>query len=73
LDIPVINQTIAAINWEVAAVPLIVGFIILVLLLAMSALVSGSEVAFFSLSPIELEELESNKSKTSQIAVGSIG
>lgn len=35
----------------------------------MSALVSGSEVAFFSLGPAELEELENDQSKSSKIAI----
>ncbi|MCB9224938.1 MAG: gliding motility-associated protein GldE [Crocinitomicaceae bacterium] len=54
------------------ALPLIIGFVILVLLLAMSALVSGSEVAFFSLGPVEMEELDNNKSKTSEVAISLI-
>jgi putative hemolysin len=39
---------------------------ILVLLLIISALVSGSEVALFSLSPQHLEKLKSSKSKSEQ-------
>ena len=35
----------------------------------MSALVSGSEVAFFSLGPAELEELENEQSKSSKVAI----
>ncbi len=42
---------------------LIVGFTILVLLLFASALMSGSEVAFFSLRPEDLEKLRSDKSR----------
>lgn len=69
MDIPVIHQSLAAISWEVSMIPLIVGTIILIVLLAMSALVSGSEVAFFSLGPVDLEELETSKSKSAQVAV----
>ncbi|RLD30278.1 MAG: hemolysin [Bacteroidetes bacterium] len=39
---------------------------ILVLLLICSALISGSEVAFFSLSPGDIDELESSKSNTAK-------
>ena len=39
---------------------------ILVLLLICSALISGSEVAFFSLSPGDIDELESRKSSTAR-------
>ncbi len=39
---------------------------VLIILLASSALVSGSEVAFFSLSPSDRNELEDNKNKSSE-------
>lgn len=39
---------------------------VLIVLLASSALVSGSEVAFFSLSPSDRNELEDNKNKSSE-------
>ncbi len=42
---------------------LIIGFAVLVLLLIASALISGSEVAFFSLKPEDIEKLKNNKSK----------
>jgi gliding motility-associated protein GldE len=41
----------------------IIGLVVLVLLLFISALMSGSEVAFFSLGPEEIEKLKINKSK----------
>jgi gliding motility-associated protein GldE len=41
----------------------IIGLIVLVLLLFISALMSGSEVAFFSLRPEDIEKLKTNKSK----------
>lgn len=43
--------------------------IILILLLMVSALVSASEVAFFSLSPEEMEELKERKDKKSRTAL----
>ena len=42
---------------------LIIGLIILILLLFISALMSGSEVAFFSLKPEDIEKLKGSKSK----------
>jgi gliding motility-associated protein GldE len=42
------------------------GIIVIILLLIISALVSGSEVAFFSLLPNELEELRESNSRSSQ-------
>ena len=69
MDIPLQSQLIAAINWNAELVPLVVGCIILVIMLMMSALVSGSEVAFFSLGPAELEELENEQSKSSKVAI----
>jgi putative hemolysin len=42
---------------------LIIGLIILAFLLFISALMSGSEVAFFSLRPEDIEKLKSSKSK----------
>ncbi len=48
---------------------LITGFIILVLLLFVSALMSASEVAYFSLGPDDLEKLKNNKSKQARTAL----
>jgi gliding motility-associated protein GldE len=42
---------------------LLSGFLVLIILLIGSALVSGSEVAYFSLRPDDLEKLKTNKSK----------
>jgi putative hemolysin len=44
----------------------IIGFVVLAVLLFGSALMSGSEVAYFSLSPDEIEKFKSNKSKKAQ-------
>jgi len=43
---------------------IIISFIILFVLLMCSALVSGAEAAFFSLSPVEKDELKNDTSKT---------
>jgi len=45
---------------------IITGFIILALLLAASALMSGSEVAFFSLGPADIENFKKERSKRAQ-------
>ena len=42
----------------------IIEFIILIILLLCSALISGSEVAFFSLNPKEIDKLKNSKLKT---------
>lgn len=44
----------------------ITGFIILIILLFLSALMSGSEVAFFSLSPSDTEKLKAGKSRRAE-------
>jgi len=47
----------------------VIGLIVLVILLFISALMSGSEVAFFSLRPDEIEKLKSRKSKKASKAL----
>ncbi len=44
-------------------ISVIIAIVILLLLLMCSALVSGSEVAFFSLKPVDVEELEKDSGK----------
>lgn len=48
---------------------LILGFAVLVALLACSAMISGAEVAYFSLSRAELDELESSENRLRKQAV----
>lgn len=48
---------------------IITGIAVLALLLVCSALVSGSEVAYFSLSPEEVEKLKAMKQKKAKIAL----
>jgi len=47
-------------------IKIIIGFIVLAVLLYGSAVMSASEVAYFSLKPEEIEKLKSNKNKKSQ-------
>ncbi len=44
-------------------IKLLIGFLILVILLLLSAIISGSEVAFFSLSPNDLSRLRKEKTR----------
>ncbi len=47
----------------------ITGMVFIIVLLILSGLVSGSEVAFFSLTPQDLEKLSDQKSKNSQLII----
>ena len=47
----------------------IIGIVILCLLLVVSALISGSETAFFSLQPADIDELESRNDAKSQLVL----
>ncbi|MFA5818017.1 MAG: gliding motility-associated protein GldE [Bacteroidales bacterium] len=48
---------------------IIIGLLILIILLIGSALTSGSEVAYFSFRPEDIEKFKTNKSKQSKIAL----
>ncbi len=50
-------------------VGVVIGLLIMILLLVCSALVSGSEVAFFSLSPSDNEHLREGKNKKSKVLI----
>jgi putative hemolysin len=67
IDPSSIIPTIGAVQIDLPI--LIVTSVILVILLLLSALVSGSEVAFFSLSPSNIEELKAEKSKKTQLTL----
>jgi len=47
----------------------VIGLIIIIFLLILSALASGSEVAFFSLTPSDIDKLKSSKSKRAATVV----
>ena len=55
---------ILSFNW-----PVVIGSVALLLLLIISALISGSEVAFFSLSKTDLEDNSTTKSKKKQSVI----
>ncbi|HAM10750.1 MAG TPA: hemolysin [Bacteroidales bacterium] len=50
-------------------IKLLTGFLIFIVLLIGSALISGSEVAYFSLRPEDIEKLKSNKSRKALTAL----
>lgn len=50
-------------------IKLLIGFLIFIILLIGSALMSGSEVAYFSLRPEDLEKLKANKGKKAKTAL----
>jgi gliding motility-associated protein GldE len=54
---------------EIHQTGLIIGLVVIFLLLLCSALISGSEVAYFSLSPKNIHYLESNKNPRHNIAL----
>lgn len=54
---------------EGATVDIILYSLAIFVLLALSALISGSEIAYFSLSTNELKELKLDQSKTAQMAI----
>lgn len=60
-------------NLDIVVYPLnlgvIVAIIVMIILLLMSAQISGSEVAFFSLSPADVNSLQIRKTKASEFAL----
>jgi len=49
--------------------PLVISFVVMLVLILCSALVSGSEIAFFSLNPTQLKSLKSEKSTLSNLII----
>ncbi len=68
MDVPLHSPIIAAIDWNVSLIPLIIASVILLLLLFGSALAAASQESFFSLTPDELSELENQSSKSAKHA-----
>ena len=64
-------ESIPPLLWEIKFQPVepihFVGFFVLLLLLFFSALISGSEVAFFSLSPTDQNQINDTKKKSHQL------
>jgi len=49
--------------------PIIIGFLVVFVLVACSAVISGSEIAFFSLSPTQINNFKLKKSKTNELII----
>ena len=64
------NSIFLVLNADIDILSVAVMLISISFLLFLSAMVSGSEVAFFSLSPKLVKELEDEQSKTSKIILG---
>ena len=69
MDIPLLATFLQIGPAESSILPLIVSGVVLIVMLIMSALVSGSEVAFFSLTPGEIEDLETSQNKSASVVV----
>ena len=69
MDIPLLSTLLQIPAAEVSVMPIVVSAIVLVIMLMMSALISGSEVAFFSLGPADVEELENSQNKSSKVVI----
>ena len=66
-------QQIFALNSIAITTPVIIELAVLVLLLACSAFISGSEVAFFSLGPAHIDQIAGNQSRNSSTALKLLG
>ncbi len=65
---PIFNSIVfTAIEWMPLTTGASISIFVLVVLLIFSALLSGSEVAFFSLSPGDIQDLENQDSKNSRL------
>jgi putative hemolysin len=60
---------LANITLNPLSVEIVLGIVILICLLVLSSLVSGSESAFFSLKPANLKYLEDNNTKTNKVVL----
>lgn len=69
MDIPLFTTLLQISSDGTAVMPIVVSAIVLVVMLVVSALISGSEVAFFSLCPTDMEELENSQNKSSDVVV----
>jgi gliding motility-associated protein GldE len=66
-QLPFLNAiSLAGIIYNTPDNKILIGFVILAILLFFSAMISGSEVAYFSLAPKEIEKLKNLKNKRSE-------
>lgn len=66
MDEPVSSLHLLLLNTSNLNIGTLLGVLVLLILLAVSALISGSEVAFFSLDPKQLKQLKDSKNKRDQ-------
>ena len=66
---PVLDTVTGTINYYPFTLEALIGLLVLFFLLIMSALISGSEVAFFSLEPGDIEDLRKNKKHSSALVL----
>ena len=64
MDIFNISEALADVSFLTPSVGVFIAAFLAAILLLMSAFASGSEIAFFSLSPTDIDELESEKTET---------
>lgn len=63
---PLLNNILLNTIFNPITINSVISFVILIVLLICSALVSGSEVAYFSLSPDDLDKINNTKSKSNE-------
>ncbi len=69
MDLPLLYFVVLASLFKPVTAGIIIGFVFLVVLLVCTALVSGSEMAFFSLDAKQLDELKNKKKKPSYLII----
>ncbi|HQI70303.1 MAG TPA: gliding motility-associated protein GldE, partial [Bacteroidales bacterium] len=69
MDLPLLNFVVLGTLFKPVTAGIIIGFVFLVVLLVCTALVSGSEMAFFSLDAKQLDELKSRKKSHSNLII----
>ncbi len=55
--------------WQPLSLSVVIGIVAMLLLIVCSALISGSEIAFFSLNPAQLKSLQTRHSKKNQLII----
>ena len=65
--IPAVAFVISGILVKSLSLPVIIGFVIMLVLVACSAVVSGAEIAYFSLTPTQVNNFRSKKSKINEL------
>lgn len=64
MDISFIQQTLSEVHWIAPTTGVIIAAVLAAILLVFSGFASGSEIAFFSLSPQDLNEMDPEHNST---------